>query len=169
MKATIRDIAEKARVSIGTVDRVLHDRGVVSPETRKKVLRIIHEMRYEPDILARTLKTKKIFKIAILIPSHNKQNLFWKDPLEGINEAMRDVSHFGFSLIESLYDQFDKSSFWNKANRILKEVPDALILAPVFYQESMSFLDKCSKAGIPFLLINSNIYHKDQLCFLCHM
>ncbi len=166
MKVTIRDIAEKAGVSIGTVDRVLHDRGEVSPETRKRVLGIIHEMRYEPDILARILKTKKKFKIAILLPAPDRENLFWKDPEDGIRQALNDELHVGFSLIEGLYDQFDKSSFKRQANRVLREIPDALIMAPVFYQESMSFLDRCSSAGIPFVVINSNICHKDQLCFI---
>ena len=35
----IKDIAEKAKVSIGTVDRVLHNRGEVADSTKKKILK----------------------------------------------------------------------------------------------------------------------------------
>ena len=44
----IKDIAERAGVSTGTVDRVLHDRGRVSQDVKEKVLKIIKEMDYEP-------------------------------------------------------------------------------------------------------------------------
>jgi len=166
MKVTIKDIAEKAKVSIGTVDRVLHGRGEVSQETQKKVLNIIHEMNYKPDILARILKTKKTFKIAIVIPSPGEENIFWKDPYIGIMDALNDISHFSFAINEFFYNQDDKSSFRDQFEKIFKVKHDALILAPVFYQESTDLLDQCSKAGIPFLVINSNIYHEDQLCFI---
>ncbi|WP_234408903.1 LacI family DNA-binding transcriptional regulator [Marinilabilia salmonicolor] len=43
----IKDIAEKANVSIGTVDRVLHNRGEVAKKTKEKVLTIAKEMNYQ--------------------------------------------------------------------------------------------------------------------------
>jgi hypothetical protein len=46
--ARIKDIALKAGVSAGTIDRVLHNRGRVSEKVQKKVLKIIDEMNYEP-------------------------------------------------------------------------------------------------------------------------
>ena len=59
----ILDIAKKAGVSIGTVDRVLHQRGEVSEETREKILKIIREFDYRPNILASTLASKKIINL----------------------------------------------------------------------------------------------------------
>ena len=44
MRATIKMIAEKAGVSIGTVDRVLHDRPYVKPEVRERVLAVMEEL-----------------------------------------------------------------------------------------------------------------------------
>ncbi|MCD8313839.1 MAG: LacI family DNA-binding transcriptional regulator, partial [Bacteroidales bacterium] len=49
-KATINDVALKAGVSKGTVDRVLHKRGEVSPESREKVMRAIEELGFVPNI-----------------------------------------------------------------------------------------------------------------------
>ena len=51
-KVGIKDIAAKAGISIGTVDRVLHDRGDVNEETKRKVLEIVEELGYKPNILA---------------------------------------------------------------------------------------------------------------------
>ncbi len=43
MRATIKMIAERAGVSIGTVDRVLHDRPYVKEEVRRRVLEVMEE------------------------------------------------------------------------------------------------------------------------------
>ena len=58
----IKDIAEKAGVSIGTVDRVLHDRGEVAAKTKEKVLSIAREMQYQPNIVAQALTAKKQYQ-----------------------------------------------------------------------------------------------------------
>ena len=51
----IKDIAEKAGCSIGTVDRVIHKRGKVSPEVRERIEAIMKELDYRPDLNARAL------------------------------------------------------------------------------------------------------------------
>ena len=52
---TIEEIARLAGVSIGTVDRVLHDRGRVSNQTRDKILSIVESTGYKPNVIARSL------------------------------------------------------------------------------------------------------------------
>src|SRR5579872_2375674 len=64
----IKDIAEKAGVSTGTVDRVLHKRGKVAPDVERRVLRVLNDMNYEPNLIARALGSNKTYKIAALIP-----------------------------------------------------------------------------------------------------
>lgn len=57
MRATIKMIAEKAGVSIGTVDRVLHDRPYVKAEVRSRVLQVMEELHYRPNHMASALAT----------------------------------------------------------------------------------------------------------------
>lgn len=52
MRATIKMIAERAGVSIGTVDRVLHDRPYVKEEVRRRVLEVMEELDYQPNRVA---------------------------------------------------------------------------------------------------------------------
>ena len=52
MRTTIKMIAERAGVSIGTVDRVLHDRPYVKAEVRERVLRVMEELDYHPNRMA---------------------------------------------------------------------------------------------------------------------
>ena len=56
---TVTEIAKRAGVSIGTVDRVLHNRGRVSSETRDRIQAIIDETGYQPNPLARHLKINR--------------------------------------------------------------------------------------------------------------
>jgi len=62
---TVREIAKKAGVSIGTVDRVIHGRGRVAPETRNCILSIIEESGYTPNPIARHLKLNKKYTLAV--------------------------------------------------------------------------------------------------------
>ena len=57
MRATIKMIAERAGVSIGTVDRVLHDRPYVKEEVRRRVLEVMEELDYQPNRVASALAT----------------------------------------------------------------------------------------------------------------
>ena len=58
--ASIKDVARKAGVGVGTVSRVLNSTGYVSDETRKKVENAMEELSYIPNELARNLLSKKI-------------------------------------------------------------------------------------------------------------
>ena len=55
MRATIKIIAERAGVSIGTVDRVLHNRPYVKAEVRARVLAVMEELDYRPNRVASAL------------------------------------------------------------------------------------------------------------------
>ena len=61
-KLRIKDIAVLAGVSEGTVDRVLHNRGDVSAKSREAVTKVLDEMNYSPNLLARSLASKKQYR-----------------------------------------------------------------------------------------------------------
>ncbi len=70
-KYTIKDVAELAGVSKGTVDRVLHKRGKVSQKALEKVNQVLKELDFKPNPIARSLKNNKVYKIAVLLPDSN--------------------------------------------------------------------------------------------------
>ena len=68
-KATIKDVAQAANISIGTVDRVMHNRGGVSKKTEEKIKRIAAELNYTPSTIAQALVSQKNnIKIAVIYP-----------------------------------------------------------------------------------------------------
>ena len=68
MSATLRDVAEKAGVSIRTVSNVVSDYTHVSPRMRERVLAAIAELDYRPNPIARTLRTGRTGMLALVVP-----------------------------------------------------------------------------------------------------
>ena len=63
---TIDDIAKLANTSIATVSRVINNDAHVSPETRKKVQRVIEETNYRPNSAGKNLRTSKTYNVLLV-------------------------------------------------------------------------------------------------------
>ena len=162
----VREIARRAEVSIGTVDRVIHNRAGVSPKTKDKIEAIIKELNYRPNILARRLASKKLLHFVILIPSISEETEFWKAPLDGVEKAEAEIKQYGIELHKYFFDQNDKKTFVSQTKKILKNKVDGVLLAPSFIEESIKFTQACQKQKIPYVLINSDIPGQDSLCYI---
>ena len=68
MKTTIKDVAERAKVGVGTVSRVLNGGKSVNVETKKRVLEAIEELKFIPNQMASKLRKDKSGIIALLVP-----------------------------------------------------------------------------------------------------
>ena len=65
---TIKDVAKRSGVGIGTVSRVLNGNPQISEETRKKVLKAIEELHYSPNVIGKKLSQNRSYLIAVLVP-----------------------------------------------------------------------------------------------------
>lgn len=68
MSITIKDVARQANVSISTVSRVINDSKPVSDDIKIRVVKVIEELGYKPNPVARSLVTKKSRLIGVIIP-----------------------------------------------------------------------------------------------------
>lgn len=162
---TIKDIALKAKVSTGTVDRVLHRRGKVAPEVEEKVLRIIKEMEYEPNIIARALSAKKKYRVAVLIPDDSFDN-YWFAPKAGIKKSLKELKQFGLDVTFYFFDPYAASSFIEQATALSAANPSGIIVTPIFHRESLPFFESWKKAEIPFVLFNTEIPDFEPLSYI---
>lgn len=162
---TIKDIATKAQVSTGTVDRVLHKRGRVAPKVEEKILRIIKEMEYQPNIIARALSSKKQFNIAILIPDEAHDS-YWFAPKSGIKAALKELKKYGLSVKYYHFDPYNSQSFASQASELSKEKYDAIIVTPIFHREVMPFLGVWKEAKIPVVFFNTEISDFEPLSYI---
>jgi len=163
-KIGIKDVAKQANVSIGTVDRVLHNRVEVSKTTREQVLKIINELGYTPNLLAKSLASKIKYSIAVLIPD-SSNNAYWEKPLEGIKAAAREIRKFNFELQIATFDYSNENSFIQKAAEILESNPSGFIFAPVFYDSSLKVIEKCDQLAIPYVFFDVFIENCKNLAY----
>lgn len=164
-KVKIKDIALKAGVSTGTVDRVLHGRGKVSPRTREKVDQAIAELRYKPNIIARTLARQSPMHIYTLLP-YPYQDLYWKKIREGAETGMQEYEAFAVRNQTRYYDLYDKEHYLKMIQGALEEETDALIVGSDFHQETKELLDACYEKELPVVLLNSEINTAPYLSFI---
>lgn len=154
--ARIKDIAERANVSAGTVDRVIHNRGRVSENAKKRILKAMEDLRYEPNMMARALVSSGEFRIAALIPDPTYDE-YWEAPFRGVDEAEAQMRQYGVIVDKFLFEQNDVESFKREAQRLSEMSYKGILVAPIFYRESLAFLSKWSQEGIPFNLFNTHI------------
>jgi LacI family transcriptional regulator len=164
--AGVKEIAKLANVSIATVDRVIHNRTGVAEKTKTKIQAIIKELDYQPNILARSLASRKVFEFAVLIPSVSEETAFWGIPLKGIIQAESEIKRYGIHVHKYFFDQNDKSSFVKQAKAIIKNKVDGVLLAPMFVDESIDFVTACKANDIPYVFINSDLPNQDNLCYI---
>lgn len=85
MDATIKTVAKKAGVSISTVSRVLNSPESVRQETRERILKVVEELNYRPNSVARSLSSKQTRTLGLIVP--NASDFFVNELYKGVNRA----------------------------------------------------------------------------------
>lgn len=164
-KIRIKDIAQLAGVSVGTVDRVIHKRGQVSQENYIRIQKIIEELNYKPNLLAQSLASKRNYLIATILPESLNSNGYWKAPNEGIQKGWKEIADHNVKLVNLLYNQYEVNSFVQKTNELLEYNPDAVLIAPVFTKETIHLTEILDSQNIPYVFIDSNIEGVNNLAY----
>ncbi len=160
----IKDIAKAAGVSAGTVDRVLHKRGKVSPEALNKVMEVLSSTDYKPNMIARMLGSYRPYHIAVLLPTPDTDE-YWSKAMAGIQQGENDWDQYGIHIKVGLFDILEKGSFEKTSDVILRNNPDGILIAPIFYHETLPFFKECQERNIPYVLFNTNIKESNALSF----
>lgn len=94
---TVKDVASKALVSPGTVSNVLTGKRPVAAETRARVLQVIEELGYQPNILARSLINRRSETLAVVA-----SGLDYYGPSQAVVGIERAADQLGYSLLLEL-------------------------------------------------------------------
>ena len=158
---TIKDIAQMAGVSAGTVDRVLHNRGDVSQKSKEKVQKVLDEINYQPNVFAIGLAAKKKYTITCMIPYYVEHD-YWHSVATGIERARQELRPFNVSVDYLHYKHGDRKS----CQKIEKSNTDALLLAPNFREDTLSMLAYLKDKNIPFAFIDFDIEEAKALKYI---
>lgn len=163
-KVRIKDIAEKSGVSVGTVDRVLHNRPNVSKEAREKVEKVLNEINYQPNMYASALAYNKSYRFYCIIPQHDSE-AYWEEIEDGTAKACETRRDFHVSVEIMYYKRYDTKSFTQTAKECLEKEPNGVIVVPSDMTATRRFCDIMHERDIPFILLDSYIPDLNPLSF----
>ncbi|MFE8697711.1 LacI family DNA-binding transcriptional regulator [Cytobacillus sp. FJAT-53684] len=151
MNLTIKDIAQMAGVSQGTVSKVINNYAGVSEKTKKQVMDIITKMGYEPNFSARTLATKKSNLIGLIYAG--KINVDMTHPYfnEVISSFKKNIGLLGYDILMFSNELFqsDNGSYLARCKHF--HVDGCLVIAGEEVEEAIFDL---AKGGFPCIGID---------------
>lgn len=147
--ATIRDVAQKAGVGVGTVSRVLNDSTSVSQETRRKVLAAISELDYSPNAAARRLSRGKTMVIGALVPYFTNPSVVRR--LQGIVSV---VTGSAYDLILFDVESVDKRDVY-LLNVLRRQMVDGLLI--ISLTPTATDVEHLQQSELPTVLVDA--YH----------
>lgn len=156
-RVTIKDIAKEAGVSIGTVDRVLHERGEVAETTKNKILRLAEQMHYKPNLLARALTSKRSYNVVVLLPHASEEDIYWASHVAGITAQAQALEAYAFRVTIVDFELHSESDFQLQSEKTISMHPDGVIFAPILKKESIAFSKKLDSMNIPYMFIDTYI------------
>ena len=151
MHVTIKDIAERAGVSMMTVSRVINNSGYVATKTRETIEQVIAELNYRPNLLARGLINKKSSFISVIVPDIS--NPFYGELTKGVETVARQ---HGYNIIlssahweESLEREHIEAALSRMAEGIILVLPkiSSRIIAKYAQSIPIVLVDKYSTAS----------------------
>lgn len=104
--ATIRDVAERAEVSVASVSRVLNGAGPVTEATRQRVLQAVEALQYVPHSGARSLSTSRTNTVGVILPDLYGE--FFSELIRGMDVAARALGYH--LIVSSSHDDADEAS-----------------------------------------------------------
>jgi len=119
--ATIRDVAERAAVSVASVSRVLNGAGPVSEATKNRVLEAARSLQYVPHSGARSLSTSRTQTIGVILPDLFGE--FFSELIRGMDVAARSLGYH--LIVSSSHDDAEEAS---AAVRSMRGRVDGLIV-----------------------------------------
>lgn len=163
-KIRIKDIALKAGTSVGTVDRVLHNRPNVSKKAREKIEKVLKEMNYQPNMYASALAYNHAYTFYLLIPWH-EQEAYWDEIEEGAKKNMEVRHDFQIDLKIMYYERLAAKSFSEQCKACLAQNPDGVIVVPNGLEATRKFTNILHQRNIPFVMLDSYLPELKPLSF----
>ena len=162
--ATIKEIAALAGVSRGTVDRVLNNRGNVSPSTAAKIQEIANALDYRPNRAGLALAAqKRKLKLGVILFS--LENPFFADVLEGINEKAEELADYNCSVIVKQI-AMDVEKQLQAIDELLSLDVNGIALAPCNDDRIRSRINALFEKGIPVVTFNTDIENSKRLAYV---
>lgn len=162
---TIRQIAQLAGVSRGTVDRVLNNRAGVNPETAARVRRIAEEVGYQPNIAGQLLAARKRDLRIAFVCCDTPDTIYFQDVLQAAREKAAALAPFGITVKFYLFRKLTDAAIEQVLRRLEEDKPDGVALLPMMIPPVQSFIARMEERGVPMVFYNAD-YDAKRLCYV---
>jgi LacI family transcriptional regulator len=148
MATRMKDIANDLGLSVVTVSKVLRDHPDIPEQTRKRVLKRVKELDYQPNVLARSLVTGRSYLVGLIVP--DLLHPFFAEVAKALSTAIRKK---GYSLIVS---SSEEDAEWERSEirQLLARRLDALVIAST--DTSSEQFERMQQKRELFVLIDRN-------------
>ncbi|MDD4850651.1 MAG: LacI family DNA-binding transcriptional regulator [Gemmiger sp.] len=150
--ATIKDVANEAKVAISTVSNALNGVPVVNPQTRERILKIAEEMNYHPNINAKLMKSRCTQNIGLFLPAIH--------------------SEFYIRLMQAMYPVCEKRQYSLQVNicashenkMLISQILAANVDAAAILNENLQQedYDRLEASGVPFVFLDHLSLNKNK-------
>lgn len=162
-RATIKDVAKLAGVSISTASLVINGKEGVTEKRRKMVLDAVEALSYQPDNAARNLRTSETKMIGLLIP--DVRNCFYGEIVEYIR---REVESYGFFLIIGITG--NSSNEKKYISEFISRRVDGIIWVPqLTYVKDVKHMKKLDKYHIPYIFLAADYEQSNAPFVMCNL
>ena len=162
---TIKEIARIAGVSIGTVDRVLHNRGRVADSTRRKIQQILKETGYKGNVFASALSRAAVLKIGIILPRLEQNEGFWGVVKQGMDAALDAYSQFRLQAHYYYFDRYKPETILPAFAQFSQTENNALLLTAIHPQTMEQLVRKLSPE-IPLICTNADLENSNRTTYV---
>ncbi|MCR5324318.1 MAG: LacI family DNA-binding transcriptional regulator [Lachnospiraceae bacterium] len=164
---TIKEIAEMAGVSRGTVDRVLNKRGAVSPATEERIMEIVNRLGYKPNRAGMTLAAqKKRFKLGVVM--FGVGNPFFDDVIKGFDERTDELAGYNCTVIMKRISAFGVRDQIEAIDELVqKEEINGLAISPQNDLHITAKIDELfDEYGIPTVTFNTDLPESKRIAYV---
>lgn len=162
----MKEIAQLAGVSIGTVDRVLHHRGRVSAENIAKINSIVAERGYRPNVFASRLSGGAGMRtIGVLMPEPDQDFGYWRLIWNGMQKAAKELTPLHIDVRIEGFDRNSPEAFATAFHTLVGEGCQGLALAPI-HSRVLRPLVEALAPELPLVFFDTDMECRRQRCFI---
>ena len=157
-------IAELAGVSIGTVDRALHNRPGINDETRQRVLAIAKKIGYKPNLAARSLSTGRRVRIGVCVPQEIRY--FYNEMWEGIHEEVHRYTDRGIDFLLHPIPELGKGER-QAFRKILDSNVHGIVVTPGNPEVMTPLINAAEEQGARVVCVSTDAPTSHRSCVVC--
>ena len=165
MAVTIQQIADKAGVSRGTVDRALNGRGRINPEVAAQIKQLAEELGYAPKVKKSEEQARRNIKIGII--TQLAASSFMSEINKGIQEAVEELKEMGVEILLKESKTVDEVEQLQAIEQLVEAGVQGLAIMPVECEAVRERLNRLiEEQKVPVVTFNSDMVGLKRNCFV---